>query len=83
MHYAQLDVPIESGGWDAVVAYIDVIGPRISALRKEQRIGMVTIDFAVALREGSVSLSVGVPSYAAETIGRHGIDIEFSVYLTN
>ncbi len=26
-YYAQLAVPIENGGWDAVVAYIDVIGP--------------------------------------------------------
>ncbi len=83
MHYAQLDVPIENGGWSAIVDWMQIIGPRISALRQQRLIGPASIDLAIAFDADKVSLSIEMPSHAAEAIGSHGIDIEFSVYLTN
>jgi hypothetical protein len=81
-YYVQLDVPNESGSWSAVVDYIDVIGPRLATLRKEQHIGTATIDFAVAFHDDLAAFSVVVPGHVAETIGRHGIDTGISVYST-
>lgn len=83
MHYAQLDVPAEEGGWSAIVGWMQIIGPRISALRQRRLIGLASIDLAIAFDDDKVSLSIDMPSHAAEMIGKHGIDIEFSVYLTN
>jgi hypothetical protein len=82
LQYAQLDVPMENG-WRTVVDWIETIGPRISALRQEGLVGPASVDLAIAFGPGKISLSIEVPSYAAEVIGRHGIEIEFSVYLTS
>lgn len=83
LSYAQLNFPAEECGWNTVVDWIKKIGPQISALRHERLIGPATIDLAIPFRPPSVSMSIEMPSYAAETISRYGIDIEFSVYLTN
>jgi hypothetical protein len=80
LHYAQLDLPGEEVGWRTIVDWIEIIGPRISALRQERLIGTARIDLAVAFHADMAFLSIEVPSYAAEAAGRHGIDIEFSVY---
>jgi hypothetical protein len=83
LHYAQLNLPAEECRWTTVVDWIKKIGPQISALRRERLIGPATIDLAIPFRPPTVSMSIEMPSYAAETISRYGIDIKFSVYLTN
>jgi hypothetical protein len=83
LNYAQINLPAEDFGWGVVVDWIKTIGPHISALRCERLIGQTTIDLAVPFQHPSVSMSIEIPSYAAETISCYGIDIEFSVYLTN
>lgn len=80
-NYAQLD--IGSGGWDNVIDYVNTIGPKLCALRKDQLIGVVTIDVAVAFRDNAAAISVNMPSHAAEAISRFGMDIEFSIYSTS
>lgn len=85
-HYAQIDIPVEKGMpeddvWSAVVECVQKIGPKISALKSDRLIGATCCDLAVAFGN-TYTISIGVPSYAAEAIGRHGIDIELSIYPT-
>lgn len=82
LNYAQLNAPAEDCGWSTVVDWIKIIGPQISALRRERRIGPATIDLAYPFDANSASMYIEMPSNAAETISHYGIDIEFSVYLT-
>ena len=80
LYYAQLGLPIEEDIWGTIVDRIQALGPQISALQQERLIGSTCIDLAVSFAEGQMTLSVVVPSYAAEVVSRYGIDIEFSVY---
>jgi len=79
-HYAQIVLPIEKDVWGAILDRVQALGPKISSLRQECMIGSACIDFAFAQTEHQYSFSIVVPSYAAEAISRHGVDIEFSVY---
>lgn len=83
MRYAQLQVPAENDGWNTILDWMQIIGPRIFALRQQRLIGPASIDLAVAFFADKASLSIEVPGHVAKTIGRYGIDIEFSIYLTN
>jgi hypothetical protein len=83
LHYAQVNISIEEDIWGAIADWIKTIGPQISMLREERLVGPTCIDLAVSFANDQMSLSIVVPSYAAEIIGRYGIDIEFSVYAVN
>lgn len=83
LHYAQVNVTAEDCGWSTLVDWIKIIGPQISALRRERRIGPAIIDLAYPFGPNSASMCIEMPSDAAEGIGHYGIDIQFSVYLTN
>jgi hypothetical protein len=83
MHYAQFDLPGGDSDWSTIVDWIQTIGHRLSALRQKRLIGPTNINLAVPFHDDMASLSIDIPSDAAEAIGRHGIDIEFSVYLTS
>jgi hypothetical protein len=80
LHYAQIGISIEQDIWGATVDCVRAIGPQLSALRQEHLIGSTCIDLAVSFAEDQMTLSVTVPSYVAEAVGQHGIDIELSVY---
>jgi hypothetical protein len=82
LHYAQLDIAVGNNAWEAIADCIQRIGPRISALRQDRLIGTTTIDLAVSFHDDKVALFVNLPSRVAEIVGRHGIDFEFSIYLT-
>jgi hypothetical protein len=82
LNYAQLSVPIE-GGWTKIVDWIQTIGPQLSLLRDKGLVGPASIDLAIPFYAHLASTSIEVPSYAAESAGRHGIDLEITVCLTN
>jgi hypothetical protein len=82
LHYAQFDIAVGNNGWEAITDCIQRIGPQMAALRQDGLIGSTTIDLAVSFDENKATLFVKLPSHAAETVGRYGIDIEFSVYRT-
>jgi hypothetical protein len=83
LHYAQVDIPVADDIWIAVVDCIGTIGSRISSLRQAGSIGAASVDLVVSFKEGSVALSIVIPSHTAETVGRYGIDIQLSIYLTS
>jgi hypothetical protein len=82
-HLAQLNIPAVGDDWNNIIDCISAIGPRIAALQRETAVGKVTVDLAVTFSADYASLAIEVPSRAAAAIGSHGIDIEFSVYLTS
>lgn len=80
LYYAQVDLPIEEDIWDVIARWVKRLGPPLSKLRQEGLIGSACVDLAVSFVDDQMSLSVVMPSYAAEIIGSYGVDIEFSVY---
>jgi len=82
LQYAQFDIAVGNNVWGAIADCIQRIGPRISALREDGLIGSAAIDLAVSFDENKAAVFVKLPSHAAETVGRYGIDIEFSMYMT-
>jgi hypothetical protein len=80
LHYAQVDLPIEEDVWGAIARWVKRLGPQLSKLQRERQIGSTCVDLAVSFVDDQMSLSVVVPSYAAEIISSYGVDIEFSVY---
>ena len=79
---AQLDIPLANDAWISIADCIRRIGPQVAALRQERKLGAAIIDVGVSFDEQFLAVSFNVPSYAAEAVGRYGIDMEFSVYLT-
>jgi hypothetical protein len=47
-HCAQLHVPAEDGGWSTIVDWIQILGPKLSALQQQRLIGPTSIDLAIA-----------------------------------
>ncbi|MFT3730402.1 MAG: hypothetical protein QM780_03110 [Hyphomicrobium sp.] len=80
LYYAQVDLPIEEEVWGAIARWVKRLGPQLSKLRQERLIGSTSLDLAASFVDGQMSLSVVVPSFAAEIISSYGVDIAFSVY---
>jgi hypothetical protein len=83
LYYAQLNLAIEDEGWPAIVDCLSRIGPGLQALRAHLSIGLVSLDLAIAFHDDAMTVSTTVPAPVADIVGRHGIDIELSVYLTS
>jgi hypothetical protein len=87
-NYAQIYLPIEKDMtedniWHNLVDLVRTIGPKISTLKHAGSIGDVRVDLLVEFDDRKMAVNIVVPSYAAEAIGRHGIEIELSVCLTH
>ena len=80
-NYAQINLP-EGSSWEAVTAFANRIGPSVQSLFQQGEIGRPSLDVALHLEEGHVSASMRIPHAAAATIGRFGINLDVSAYLT-
>ena len=80
-NYAQINLP-EGSSWEAVNAFADRIGPSVQSLFQQRQIGRPSLDVALHLEEGRVSASIRIPHATAATIGRFGINLDVSAYLT-
>jgi hypothetical protein len=65
-----------------VVQRLQAIGPHLVALRRDQLIGAVVLDMAVAFQDSWAAISLIAPSRVAAVAGRFGIDLEISIYRT-
>ena len=81
-NYAQIDLP-EGASWEEVSVFAERIGPLVQSLFQQGQIGRPSLDVALHLEEGLVSASIHIPHSAAAIIGRFGIDLEVSAYLTD
>jgi len=80
--YGQVDVPAEN----AVRAILELAarsGPTIEAMLADRRLGRAVLDIAFDYPAEGEAMSARLPAHAAAAIARHGVDIEFSVYLTD
>lgn len=80
--YAQIDVPV-ANAVRAILELADRSGPAIAAMLEDRRIGKAVLDIAFDYPEEGESMSARLPAHAAAAIAAHGVDIEFSVYLTD
>lgn len=80
--YAQIDVPV-TNAVRAILELADRSGPAIAAMLEDRRIGKAVLDIAFDYPEEGEAMSARLPAHAAAAIAGHGVDIEFSVYLTD
>lgn len=80
--YAQVDVPV-TNAVRAILDLADRSGPAIAAMLEDRRIGKAVLDIAFDYPDEGEAMSARLPAHAAAAIAGHGVDIEFSVYLTD
>jgi hypothetical protein len=80
--YAQVDVVVNNPV-RALLELADRSGPTIEAMLADRRIGKAVLDIAFDFPVEGEAMSARLPAHAALALARHGIDIEFSVYLTD
>ena len=80
-HYAQFNLP-KGATWEEVTAFANRIGPSVQSLLQQGQIGRPSLDVALHLEEGHVSASMRIPHTAAAALGRFGINLDVSAYLT-
>jgi hypothetical protein len=80
--YAQVDIPANNPV-RALLELAERSGPAISAMLADRRIGKAVLDLAFDFPDYGEAMSARLPAHVAAAIAAHGIDIEFSVYLTD
>lgn len=80
--YAQVDVPVDQPV-RALLELAERSGATIAAMLEERRLGRAVLDMAFDYPPHGEAMSARLPAHAAAAIASHGIDIEFSVYLTD
>ncbi|QQR40422.1 hypothetical protein [Devosia rhizoryzae] len=80
--YAQIDVSADNPV-RAILELADRSGATIAAMLADRRIGRAVLDIAFDYPAEGESMSARLPAHAAAAIAQHGIDLEFSVYLTD
>lgn len=80
--YGQVDVPA-ANPVRAILELADRSGPTIEAMIADRRLGRAVLDIAFDYPAEGEAMSARLPAHAAAAIARHGVDIEFSVYLTD
>lgn len=80
--YAQVDVPVDNPV-RAILDFADRSGATIAAMLADRRIGRAVLDIAFDYPIEGEAMSARLPAHAALAVAQHGIDIEFSVYLTD
>jgi len=80
--YGQVDVPAENAV-RAILELADRSGPTIEAMIADRRLGKAVLDIAFDYPAEGEAMSARLPAHAAAAVARYGVDIEFSVYLTD
>jgi hypothetical protein len=80
--YAQVDVPVNQPV-RALLELAEHSGATIAAMLEDRRLGRAVLDMAFDYPPHGEAMSARLPAHAAAAIASHGIDIEFSVYLTD
>ena len=80
--YAQVDVDIKSPV-RALLELAERSGPALGVMLEDRRIGKAVLDLAFDYPEHGEAMSARLPAHVAAAIAVHGVDIEFSVYLTD
>lgn len=80
--YAQVEIgtaqPVR-----AILELAERSGPAIAAMLEDRRLGRAVLDMAFDYPAEGEAMSARLPAHAAAAIASYGVDIEFSVYLTD
>jgi len=80
--YAQVDIAPRNAV-RTILELADRSGPTLARLLDERRIGKAVLDLAFDYPTQGEAMSARIPAHVATAIAGYGIDIEFSVYLTD
>jgi hypothetical protein len=80
--YAQIEVPV-TNPVRALLELAEASGATIAAMLEDRRIGKAVLDLGFDYPEHGEAMSARLPAHVVAAIAQHGIDIEFSVYLTD
>lgn len=80
--YGQVDVSADNAV-RAILELAERTGPVIEAMLADRRLGRAVLDIAFDYPHEGEAMSARLPAHAAAAIAQHGVDIEFSVYLTD
>ncbi len=80
--YGQIDVPV-TNATRAILELAERSGPALEAMLADRRLGRAVLDLAFDYPEEGEAMSARLPAHAAAAIASLGVDIEFSVYLTD
>jgi len=78
-HYGQLNTAVE-GGWPALVALLERVGPALQDCVNRGVVGRPEIDVGWMMGGGSVASSLRVPQAVTAAIARYGFELVVSVY---
>ena len=81
-YYGQVDVTADNAV-RAILELAERSGPTIETMLGDRRLGRAVLDIAFDYPAEGEAMSARLPAHAAAAIARHGVDIEFSVYLTD
>ena len=82
LHFADVRVPVGDTLWPAVTDLVDQIGPKVLSFTQSGAVGAANFDLGFSFHDSQVMTSALIPSVVAEIIGRNGISITISIYLT-
>jgi hypothetical protein len=81
--YAQVNPAVAGDLWFDVSALVDEIGANLQDLLQTGAITTANLDLGLSFLDGAVNVSAEIPSSVALSLGRVGINITVSVYLTS
>ena len=79
-HFAQFNFPESDSLYPTIMDFFQRIGPAIMRLAADGEIGTSSLDLAFGFAPHLATHTVTIPSFVAEVVGRHRVDIEVSNY---
>jgi hypothetical protein len=81
--YAQVDPIVDGDLWFAISGLADQIGTNLQDLLQTGEVKTANLDLGLSFFDGAVNVSAEIPSSVAASLGRLGINITVSAYLTS
>jgi len=81
--YAQIDIPETGDLWANVLSLCESLGTKAISLIETGAISNIDLDLGYSFYDSNVSASTSIPSEVAEAVGRAGVDIMVTFYLTS
>jgi len=81
--FAHIDVPETGNLWDRVLSLCERLGTKAISLIETGAVSNVDLDIGYSFYESNVSAWASIPSKVAEAVGRVGVNIMVTFYLTS
>jgi hypothetical protein len=81
-YYAQINIDNDHEPWNAAYQAIERFGPEMQKLLLDGDVGEISLDVALDFLPNVAVMTRSIPSRIAEIVGRFGIDIDVSIYVS-